>query len=413
MVITAAGVWHLAKLMDDHERSGWLAVALYASLPLTPVLAASMQTETPTAALLIWLVWLIAAKWHASMRALACVAILVAGLLALKLAAAASALLLLPWVGWRHRRELAAWQWLVAGLASLALGTSSYLYAAIHAGNPFLPLFNASFASPYALAFDFDDIRWHAGFDALLPWQLTFDSGRYLESFGGAAGFMLVALAGAWLLALFDRRTSALALVATALFVVPLLPMQYLRYAFPASVVLATVMAVAVMRNHERRGAGLLIVVCVLNLAFQANGHWMLRTGAVKQTFLSMGADHPLYLRYAPERRLAKKIREQAPEGNVLALDPDIAFSAELGARARTTSPYDPSLHAAATLANADVSGQQWESLLKRERIDEILLRATSLTSAQRNGIARSGGTLRAQEGDSQWWSLATPQAPR
>lgn len=410
IAITAAGVWRLAALLQVAARGRWLAVALYASLPLTAVLAASMQTETPTAALLVWLVWAIARDWNEDPRAWRCVALLAAGLLALKLAAAAAALALLAWAAWRHRRRLLAHRThtLATGLIALALGSSSYAYAWWSTGNPFLPLFNAWFASPYYPLTNFGDARWHAGFGPLLPWRMTFDSARYLEGYAGAAGFMMVALAGAWVLALLDRRTLVVALVATALLALPLVAMQYLRYAFPALVVLAPVLVAATLRADRSRGPTLLLGLVVLNLVFQANGHWMLRTGAVKLTVLTAGNDSPLFLQYAPERLLAGMIRGQPDaRGNVLALDPAHPASAELGARARTTSWYDPSLHAEAAQADADATGRAWAALLEREQVAEVLLRPGSLLPAQRTGLALRGAQLRVETGEAQWWTLA------
>ena len=407
ILLTASGVWQLGKALGGDARTNWAAVALYASLPPTAVLAGSMQTETPTAALLVWLAVLIARAPMAQSRDLYCGAVLAGGLLGLKLAAAAAAILLLPWAIWRHWRSLRLLRTLFAIALSLAVGASSYVYAAIIAGNPFLPLFNAYFRSPYFQVSDFDDTRWHAGFNALLPWNLTFDTGRYLEAFAGGGGFVLVALLGGWILALTQRRTALAAAMMVVSIAVPLIPMQYLRYAFPACVMLLPLLAVMAFRIHPRRAGWLLGGVCLLNLAFQANGHWMLRTGALKETIMARGDDDASFRHYAPERILLAQLRgSPRSAGNVLTLDPDIAVSAEMGARARTTSNYDPSLAVAATVANQDASGAAWQSLLEKENITEVLLRDKTLTAAQRTGLQRANATLRAEEGDAQWWSL-------
>ncbi|MET0581845.1 MAG: hypothetical protein ABWZ08_07730 [Pseudoxanthomonas sp.] len=413
MLVTASGVWQLGRALGGDARANWAAVALYASLPLTAALAGSMQTETPTAALLVWLAVLIA-RAPAGPRALYCGAVLVGGLLALKLAAAAAAMLLLPWAIWRHWRSLRPVRTLLAVAISAAIGASSYVYAAIVAGNPFLPLVNAYFRSPYFQASDFDDTRWHAGFDALLPWNLTFDTGRYLEAFAGGGGFVLVVLLGAWILAIAQRRTALAASMLAASIAIPLVPMQYLRYVFPACVMLLPLLAVVAFRIDPRRAGWLLGGVCLLNLAFQANGHWMLRTGALKETILALGDDTASFRHYAPERILIARMRA-APgsAGNVLALDPELAVSAETGTRARTTSRYDASLSTAATAADQDGTGGAWLWLLQRERITEVLLRGKTLTGAQRAGLQRAGATLRAEEGDAQWWSLPAKGAAR
>ncbi|MEO8365408.1 MAG: hypothetical protein ABI538_04290 [Pseudoxanthomonas sp.] len=413
MLLTASGVWHLGRALGGDLRANWAAVALYASLPMTASLAGSMQTETPTAALLVWLFVLITGAPDARRHGLHCGAVLVAGLLALKLAAAAAAIVLLPWAMWRHRSSLRLRPILVAAVTALVLGSSSYLYAWIIAGNPFLPLFNGYFHSPYFQAANFDDMRWHAGFNALLPWQLTFDTGRYLEAFAGGGGFVLIALLGGWILALIQRRTALVAAMMAASIAIPLIPMQYLRYVFPACVVLLPLLATTAFRVDPRRATWLLGGVCLLNLAFQVNSHWLLRTGAVKETLLALGDDDASFRHYAPERILLARLRSSpASAGNVLAMDPDIAWVAEMGVRARTTSRYDPSLAAAATAADLDVTGSRWQSLLQREDVTEVLLRKNTLTEAQRNGLRLANAALRAEQGDAQWWGI-NPDAAR
>ncbi len=407
MLLTAAGVWQLGTTLAGDARSRWLSVALYASLPLTAVLAGSMQTETPTAAALVWLAVLILREPQAGRPSLRAGAILFGGLLALKLGAAATAILLLPWAAWRHRNALRLRPTLAATAVALVLGTSSYVYAWLLAGNPVLPLFNGYFRSAYFPASDFSDLRWNGGFDLLLPWKLTFDTGRYLEAFGGGGGFVFIALLGAWLLALLQRRTALTAVMLVVLILLPMIPMQYLRYAFPASVVLLPLLVVTAMHTHPRRAAWLLGGLCLLNFAFQSNGHWMLRTGAVKEAMLALGDDHVSFRHYTPERSLLATLRGvPARDGNVLAMDPQFPSVAEMGMQARTVSAYDPSLASAAHIAERDASGAAWVALLRRERIIEVLARRPSLTEAQRAGLGRANARLQDEVGEAQLWML-------
>lgn len=371
--LSAAGVWRIAFALGGSARAAWGAVALYASLPLTTGLAAGMQTENAATALLAWLAWLVLAPAGGVARRWAAAATLCGGLFALKLMAGAQAVLLVLWMLWRHRHAL-SWGWLAPCVVlAFAVGGSSYVYGAAVAGNPFLPLFNATFASPYFAANDFDDARWHAGWTPLLPWTLSFATARYHEGFAGAAGFALVALAGAWCLAIVDRRTRGLALVAGAMLALTLLPLQYLRYAFPALVLLLPCMALAAER-FGRSGMRLLAAVCVLNLAFQANAHWMLRTGALKQTVLALGADAPLFAQYAPERALLAELRRET-HGAVLAADGERPWVAEAGQSGRMLAWYDPGLQRLAKAADADASGTAWSRILRAHRITDLLLR--------------------------------------
>lgn len=411
IAITAAGVWQLAVALHGAARAAWYSVALYACLPLTAALAGSMQTETPTAALLVWLAWMIVAARRRDPRFLALAAVLAGGLLGLKLAAALLALLLLPWALWR--RGLPSLRAAVAVVAIvMAIGGSSYAYAGFVAHNPVLPLFNAWFHSPYAAPVNFDDPRWHAGFDALLPWNLTFRTERYLEAFAGGGGFVLVALAGAWLLALWRRETTAMAATTLLLVAGLLLPMQYLRYVFPALVLALPLLAVIAFRIDPRRAAWLLAGVCVLNLAFQANSFWLLRVGAVKMAVLSAGDDAPLFREYVPERNLIAAIRA-TPHHDVLALDPERPYIAELGVRGRSVSHLDRALQRGAVDADAVADGAAWAALLRREDISDLLVRPARLTPAQRAGLERLGAVQRGSEGDVQWWHLPAAEGLR
>jgi hypothetical protein len=405
LALTAAGVWRLTTAVHGTPRTAWFAVALYGSVPLTAALAGGMQTETPTAALLVWLAWTILDSREHGRRRLWIGAVLLGGLLALKLAAALFALLLLPWAWWVHRRLPSPVPAAKATGIALAIAGSSYVYAAYVARNPFLPLFNAWFQSPYFDAVNLDDARWHAGFNAALPWNLTFHTERYLEAFAGGGGFVLVAMAGAWLLALLQRRTAAMTLVATALLVAPLLPMQYLRYIFPALVLLLPLLAATAFRIDPRRAAWMIASVCVLNLAFQANSFWLLRIGLVKISILEAGHDAPAFRVHVPERNLIAAIR-RTQHGSVLALDPDRPYVAELGVRGRSVSGYDRSLQRAAGLADAQADGGGWATLLRREGITDVLLRASVQTPAQRAGLVRLGATHLGTEGDIEWWHI-------
>lgn len=421
LLVTAAGLWRLVRTLGGEGRAAWIVVALYASLPQTAGLAAGMQTETPTTALLVWLAWLVAQAGSANdagyadarpRRRVAAAAVLVGGLIGLKLMAAACAAVIVAWAMLARRPWPGPGKLAGAALLALAVGLSSYAYAAAVAGNPFLPLFNAWFQSPYFDLRNFDDPRWHAGFGPLLPWRLTFHTRDYSENFAGAAGFSLVALAGAWLLALARRQTRTIAFMASALFVLPLLPLQYLRYAFPALVLLLVPMTLAALRADPKRGAWLLAAVCVANFAFQANGNWMQRTGALKQTVLAAGADYPLFERYAPERVLVARLRKSPVAGNVLLMSAVEPRHAELGARGRSVSRYAPRMLRAADKAEQDSSGAAWVALWRAEGVSDVILDVRTLTPARAAALRGAGAELRQQSGGVQWQRLSPEEAP-
>lgn len=413
LLLTGWALWRLCAALGGGPRAGAWTVALFASLPLTAVLAMGMQTELPTAALLASAAVLGLAP--ASRRTLLAGCALLGLLAATKLSAAGFAACMLPWLAWRHRGAL-DFGTAAGGFALLAvLGGSSYVHAWAIAGNPVLPLMNDYFGSPH-FGGDFRDERWYAGFGPLLPWRLTFDTGRYLEAYPGGGGFVLVALAGAWLAALWQRRTRALAALALAMLALPLLATQYLRYVYPPLVLALPALVVAARAAAPRSAHVLLATTCIANLLFQSNGHWMLRTGALKESVVAAGRDAPLLAEYAAERLVAAKLRERwADEGSrpgaVLALALDVPMLAELGSAARGASWYDPSLEADARAADADPSGAAWVELWRREGIADLVLRADRLAPAQRAGLSLAGARREYAVGEVEWWRLPSAEA--
>lgn len=414
LALGAVALWRLCAMLGGDLRARAWTVALYGSLPLTAVLAMGMQTELATASLLAWAALL--GSQPSSRRRLLAACALIGLLLATKLAAAVFALLLLPWLAWRHRGILDA-PTVLAGLALVAvLGGASYVYAWFLAGNPVLPLMNDHFGSPW-FGGNFVDARWHAGVHPGLPWSLTFHTDRYLEAFRGGGGFVLIALAGAWLLALWQRSTRSLAALALAMAVLPLLATQYLRYVYPALVLALPALATAAYAAAPRSAHVLLAATCIANLAFQANGHWMLRTGILKTTVVAAGRDAPVLSRYAPERLVAALVRERweregGRAGAVLALDLGFATLAELGSAARTTAWYDPSLGAAGAAADRDPSGAAWVELWRREGIADVVVREQALSPTRRAALALAGAHREAAVGDIGWWRLPAAAAP-
>jgi hypothetical protein len=407
LVAGAAGLWQLSRLLGLRPAMGWLVLALFGSLPLAAGLLTGMQTETAAAAVTVALALLVLDEGRDGARRLLAGALLLGLLFALKPLHGVVALPLLAWAAWRQRRARPG----VAPLLAALLGTvlvagSSYAYAWIVTGNPVLPLLNDLFSSTWFAPVRFNDARWQQGLDPGVLWELSFDTAHYLEGWAGGAGFLLVALAGAWVLALLDRRSRGLALCATLAIVLPLLPLQYARYLHPGMVLLLPALVLAVQRwLPARRGMVLLALLCVLDLAFQANAQWLLHVGGSKRSVLALGRDMPLFTRYAPERVLAAAIRERAPGGGAVLVLPH-PFHAELAGRGRTVEWYAPKWHAATRAAEADPSGGAWAGLLRRERIADVIVRPEHLTPAQRAGLQRLGAVRTRQVGEAAWWRI-------
>lgn len=387
----------LATAMRATPLERWVAIALLATFPPVVWMAAGMQTELASTAVLAALVALIlgpGSGTHADARlprGLFAGALLFAGLFALKLVHALAALPLLAFALWRHRACI-PWRWLpLACLPCIALATSSHVHAWLATGNPVLPMFNQVFESPFFPREQFHDPRWHAGFGPDILWRISFDTARYVEGWPGGLGFGLVALAGLWLLRLLRPLRGgphpALFIAVTACVLLPLLPMQYARYAWPGMLLLLALLCFGAEATLGRRPfVWLFAGLCALNLAYQANASWLHHSAAVKRTIRSLAAHDAVVGEYVPERILIRRIPRNDMSA-VLSADPARNVVAELAGRGRTTSLHDPSLAADAKVAAGDASGTAWAALLSRERIGWVLVNRATASHAIDAGL--------------------------
>lgn len=407
LALGAAASWAFAHALGGDARGRWAAVALFASTPLLAALAGGMHTELPATAVLLSLAALAVAP---GARAAWPVAVLAGGLLALKLVHLLSALPLLALAAMRRPGAWAWPRWPGALLAFAVVGGSAYAQAWWLTGNPVLPLFNDVFRSPYFAPLAFDDPRWHAGFGPLLPWRLVFDTSRYLEDGEAALGFALVFMAGAWVVALLRRESRAVAVAAALGLALTLLPLQYARYALPALAVLLPVLVMASAAVLRPRGFTLLLAgLCMLNFAFQANAHWLLRTEMVKRFVKSGGSDYELQRRYMPELALLGRL-PGGDGGIVLATDPERPNVAVLGSRGRSVSWYAPALQARAVAAARDASGDAWRALFCDAGARWLLATQGREDRGLRAAMDDAGARLHARVADAELWALPAGQ---
>ncbi len=409
LMLIAGATWSLASTAGAAIRERWAAVALSASFPPLVWMAAGQQTELAATALLLALMVAILGEGRGRLWIGTA---LFAGLCALKLAHAAAALPLLLYALWRHR-GIAPASLLLACALWAALATSSFVHAGFATGNPLLPLFNEIFRSPAMPPVAFEDPRWHAGFAPDLLWRITFDTDRYVEGWDGGLGFGLIALGGLWLLALVQRGQRLLFAAITLSLLLPLLPMQYARYAWPSIVLLIALLPAGLEPRLGRRAFAWLIAgLCALNLAYQSNASWLHHSAALKRAIRSPFDDTPLLRAYLPERLLLRRLPED-DRGLVLATDPARGFVAELGGRGRTVSSHAPRWQAAARTADADADGAGWAALFAREDIRWVLVNADTAGPALRAGLRTASAREVAREGAIALWALpAAERAP-
>jgi hypothetical protein len=204
------------------------------------------------------------------------------------------------------------------------------------------------------------------------------------------------------------RGTRAFALVASAVLLLPLLPMQYARYAFPGVALLLPALPIAAgSAIGDRRTLQLGFALCALNLMFQANAGWLLHVNSVRRLVGRGGDVVDVYFRYAPERALIAELRQRDEgESIVLAMDPQSPYVAELGRRGRSVSHYAPALEAARIEADADASGLRWQRLIRDVGARWLLLRPERLGDASRAALTGMGAQRVRVVGMAELWSV-------
>lgn len=367
--LSCALMWQLCQTLSLSVRLRWLAVALFACLPLTMKLLHSMQTEGPTVTVMLALAYLIVAQPSDERRALTLIGVLFGLLIGLKVSNVWFAGPLGLWWLCRNRR-VPGWRGLpLALLLGVLVAGSSYVYAWVLTGNPVLPLFNGFFHSPWYPLANFHDARWDTGFGWSLIWHLVFQPGRFVES-GSIGPVVLVALAGCFFVTLVGNRARGLAVVGLACLLLPLSMTQYYRYAYPALALLIPAMlcGVPVTAGGVRQARGMwmaLWALVAISVVFAGSAGWQVKTGALALRVVSGKA--AVVTRYRPMRQVLNKIgRRDGGAARVLILTPDKPFAAQMAGRAFVVNWYDPTLAELAHKAQADKSGAGWRALFAR-----------------------------------------------
>jgi len=398
------GLWNLSLSLGASGPARWMSTIAGVSIPTTTALVMGMQTDLPIAAVLVWLFALVARPAEGGIRFWLTLAVLVGGLAAIKLPAIVMAIIPLLYALFRHPWP-SPQRILIVFVTALVIAGSSYVYAWILTGNPVLPLFNAWFKSPFYYPVNMLDTNWKTGFGVDLFWSMSFDTARHVEGGAGYFGFLQIALSGVWLVSLLHRSTRMIALLSTTVFLLPLIPIQYVRYAYPGLIVLSSVLVTTAFNIDARRAVWLISGLCILHLSFQANGHWMLGDGAIRDFVMTEGRHDLILKKYAPERLIASHIRQSSERtGNVLVLNPP--FAAEFGRRGRPLSGHFPALIEEAATADKDITGQHWVVIFQRKDISDIVFRSADIKPAQYNGLQFSGAKRRSVVGAAEWWEM-------
>jgi hypothetical protein len=216
------------------------AVAAFMLMPLTVLETGSLFVENALALFLgAAIVFALRLARHPA-QSVAGIAFALGGAVVVKLygvVALGAAALAVTFAGsWRAAFAVPRRVWGIALVPAL-LGAWPYAYAWIVTGNPIFPFYNAIFRSPLYPPENFGNSLYPGGLSWRDLYDLTFSSSRYLESWDGALGFVLLLLLPAGLVVVARRGSPGLriAVVAALAYIAAvLLSTRYLRYLYPA-----------------------------------------------------------------------------------------------------------------------------------------------------------------------------------
>ena len=177
----------------------------------------------------------------------------------------------------------------------LIFGLSSYLEAWYLTGNPIFPWFNSVFKSPFYPLANF--VHYKNSFDVNLIYLFTFFSEKYIEGSVGSFGFQwLILLPLILLIYVFNLKNNNhgfILLSALIVFSLIFYFTSYLRYVYPAFILLLIFFAITLNNKNTIRLnsinfkilTNLMILTIILNLLFIATAHWGHRNFSYKNIF--------------------------------------------------------------------------------------------------------------------------------
>lgn len=265
----------------DEKGAKWAAL-LFLAAPLTLTETASLHVEAVWGAFLVGGSVAVFRLVSAPRTQEAKLAGLLLGLAASAKAVTLSYLpalaipLIVCWRVWTARSHQKAF--VIGAILFLVAGVTPYLTAWLIAGNPVHPFFNGFFKSAFYPAVNFDNTLFKAGLAWDTLYKVTFQSAKYLEATNGAAGFQLLLLLPATLLYfLLAKRTRALLLFAVAIIAIAVVfhSQSYLRYVFPALLLLTALIGVGLSNSSDGdvRPARAFLLVAVMSLGLNGLFH--------------------------------------------------------------------------------------------------------------------------------------------
>ena len=275
------------------------------------------------------------------------------------------------------------------GLFAL-LGCIPYLTAWVLTKNPLFPYYNEFFRSKLWPLANFQDSRWSKGFKWDTLYQATFHAGSFLESWPGASGFqwLLLLLPAVVLVARTGKQRSlAILFVGGVSAVVTFQSIAYLRYIFPAFVLMVAFIAAAFSQQENTLPTGKKVlwlagaVVVVLNLVFLKSAtHY---GDIVMQPLFSQGGREAFLRARLPIRSAVDLVNKLNLDDSAVAV-----FSSPLGAGLHGDALYPSwyNLHFAQAVSEANSTDAMANAVVVAGG-DYLILDAGWGTPAQRRLI--------------------------
>lgn len=409
LLSAASLLYALCRQHGLSARWAWLGVALYASYPITSALMVSMHTELPATATLLGIVWLLlATDAHQRGQTLVLLGLLAGLLLQFKASMLLPLGLLVLWMLLRWRDAL-PWRALLPGTAAGALtGAPSYAYAFALTGNPVLPLYNHLFQSPYFIPEKLQDERFGSGLTTDLIWKAVIHTDRVFEAWSMSGGWHVLVLAVVLPIALLHPRSRGLCAVALLYCVGMYSLMHYLRYVYPALVLLIPAMVLGLSTLRPARAAlALALGLVTANAIFIANASWPLHEGSVRSLINQRGSPRALYVKHVPERLMLDLIGE-----NDRVLIVGRPMHAEFAGRAFTVNWYDPQMVRRIEHMTGQNSAEGIKALLTEYDFTHVLLARDQQMPHMSEHLQALGAEMIRAESDVSLWRLP-PDWPR
>lgn len=409
LLFGCAGAFRLAKALRADDATALVAMAVYASHPLTAYYGTTLQVDGASAACLLHLATLCIGVQRGEQEASTpiLIGVLCGVLAALKVTNLVFLACFGVWLVWHLASRGMMSRALAIILVAAAVAGSSYFYATLVTGNPLFPLYNGIFKSSYMPPVNFADGRWHSGFGPAVLWDLTFSTGKYMEAYTGAAGLSLLGLAGASLVALLSGGwRAALTAIAIVVGAVVFFQVQYLRYVFPAVTLATTVAVVAFFSlGHRRLALGLMALLVFAQMGLVKTSSWILNAGVAEQLLAEGPASvRRIEDRFVPERKMIRQLAASKGSFCLLLAEPVTAYVALAPGKSLTTAFYDSRMNALAQWANQDASGSRWQQTLNSIGVTDVELRPAQATPALMAALSAEK-FITADTGEAQIWS--------